>query len=109
MTPESAPIFPGSPADPMAGPRGAAQGVASRITAGRTAVVGAEDLVDPQPEHLGDREGQPQRRVVLAVLNGDDRLPRHPQRLAELRLGPAPLPAQAPHTVPHGRPPAGQK
>ncbi len=38
MTPESAPIFPGSPADPMAGPRGAAQGVAGRITAGRTAV-----------------------------------------------------------------------
>ena len=34
MTPESAPIFPGSPADPMAGPRGAAQGVAGRITFG---------------------------------------------------------------------------
>ena len=32
MTPESAPIFPGSPADPMAGPRGAAQGVAGRVT-----------------------------------------------------------------------------
>ena len=71
----------------------------------RTAVVGAEDLVDPQPEHLGDREGQAQRRVVLAVLNGDDRLPRDPQRLAELRLGPAPVPAQAPHAVPHDRPP----
>ena len=25
MTPESAPVFPGSPADPMAGPRGAAR------------------------------------------------------------------------------------
>ena len=64
MTPESAPIFPGSPADPMAGPRGAArradpravrgaaQGVASRITAGRTAV------------------GRVTRRAALAALAG---------------------------------------
>ena len=49
MTPESAPVFPGSPADPMAGPRGAArraapravlgaaQGVADRTAVGRTA------------------------------------------------------------------------
>ena len=52
MTPESAPIFPGSPADPMAGPRGAARraapravlgavrGVADRTAVGRTAAVG---------------------------------------------------------------------
>ncbi len=52
MTPESAPIFPGSPADPMAGPRGAAQGVAGRITAGRTAV------------------GRVTRRAALAALAG---------------------------------------
>ena len=64
MTPESAPIFPGSPADPMAGPRGAAQradpravrgavrGVADRITAGRTAV------------------GRVTRRAALAALAG---------------------------------------
>ena len=52
MTPESAPIFPGSPADPMAGPRGAAQGVAGRITASRTAV------------------GRVTRRAALAALAG---------------------------------------
>ena len=52
MTPESAPIFPGSPADPMAGPRGAARGVASRTTADRTAV------------------GRVSRRAALAALAG---------------------------------------
>ena len=64
MTPESAPIFPGSPADPMAGPRGAArraaprairgaaQGVADRTALGRTAV------------------GRVTRRAALAALAG---------------------------------------
>ena len=52
MTPESAPIFPGSPADPMAGPRGAAQGVADRTAAGRTAA------------------GRVTRRAALAALAG---------------------------------------
>ena len=64
MTPESAPIFPGSPADPMAGPRGAARraapravlgavrGVADRTAVGRTAV------------------GRVSRRAALAALAG---------------------------------------
>ena len=71
------------------------------------AVLGLKNVrvVNTQLEHCGDRERQTQRRIVLAVLDGDDRLPRHPQGLAELRLGPAPVPAQAPHTIPHQRPP----
>ena len=52
MTPESAPIFPGSPADPMTGPRGAAQGVAGRTAVGRTAA------------------GRVTRRAALAALAG---------------------------------------
>ena len=60
MTPESAPIFPGSPADPMAGPRGAARraaprairGALGRTTVGRTAV------------------GRVSRRAALAALAG---------------------------------------
>ena len=70
MTPESAPVFPGSPADPMAGPRGAARrpapravrgavrGVADRTAVGRTAV-GRTAAV-----------GRVTRRAALAALAG---------------------------------------
>ena len=59
MTPESAPIFPGSPADPMAGPRGAARRAAPR------AVLGAA-------QGVADRTavGRVTRRAALAALAG---------------------------------------
>ena len=68
MTPESAPIFPGSPADPMAGPRGAARraaprairGALGRTTVGRTARGAAGRTA----------VGRVTRRAALAALAG---------------------------------------
>ena len=59
MTPESAPIFPGSPADPMAGPRGAARRAAPRAVLG--AVRGVADRT---------AVGRMTRRAALAVMLG---------------------------------------
>ena len=60
MTPESAPIFPGSPADPMAGPRGAARRPAPRAVRG--AVRGVADRTATV--------GRVTRRAALAALAG---------------------------------------
>lgn len=60
MTPESAPIFPGSPADPMAGPRGAARRAAPRAVLG--AVRGVADRTAAV--------GRVTRRAALAALAG---------------------------------------
>ena len=73
MTPESAPIFPGSPADPMAGPRGAARraaprairGALGRTTVGRTAR-GAADRTAVGRTAVG----RVSRRAALAALAG---------------------------------------
>ena len=73
MTPESAPVFPGSPADPMAGPRGAARraaprairGALGRTTVGRTAR-GAADRTAVGRTAVG----RVSRRAALAALAG---------------------------------------
>ena len=64
MTPESAPIFPGSPADPMAGPRGAARRAAPR------AVLGAVRGVADRTAASRTAVGRVTRRAALAALAG---------------------------------------
>src|SRR5512135_801901 len=46
-----------------------------------------EDRVERHAEDPGDPEGHLERRRVLALLDGDDRLPRHPDSIGQLRLG----------------------
>ena len=48
-----------------------------------------ENLLDPHPEQARQPEGQRQRRIVLAGLDRVDRLARHTDPAAKLRLAPA--------------------
>src|SRR5262245_37052990 len=48
-----------------------------------------EDLFDARAEYTCDRERERQARVVLALLDRDDRLARHAESLAELLLRPS--------------------
>src|SRR5690554_5711096 len=70
-------------------------------TPGRSAVLVNEDLLDRKAEHLPDPERQRQTRIVLAVLDRVDRLPRNPETFREVRLRPAPLGSQHANPVLH--------
>src|SRR5688572_19687573 len=74
-----------------------------------------EHRLDGQVEQAGDLEGERQRRVVLAGLDGVDALAGDPQAISELALAPVALGAQDLEAVLHGlihgraRPPATRK
>ena len=60
-----------------------------------------KDIFDPTAEVACDGKGKRQAGIVLAGLDGVDRLSRDADRLAKLTLGKSPRLAQFPHPVLH--------
>src|SRR3954454_14858993 len=60
-----------------------------------------ENLLDRPLEQPGEAEGERQRRIVFAGLDRVDRLARHAEPAAKLRLAPVPLGPQHFETVLH--------
>ena len=63
-----------------------------------------ENLLDPHPEQARQAEGQRQRRIVLAGFDRVDRLARHADPAAKLRLAPAAFRPENPQSILQSRP-----